>query len=114
MNYTLKGIIDAGCCGAFKRNSVKEANQLIEDVAKRNYRAPSETSRSNRRIRGGVIEMDRMSAIEAMLDALMRKMGHQERRVHSAHEVRTVEGGEKKCIVDEGLVHKGLYQVEEA
>ena len=32
MNYTSKGIIDAACCGAFKRKSVEEANQLIEDV----------------------------------------------------------------------------------
>ena len=45
-------------------------------------------------MRGGVIELNRMSAIEAKMDALMRKMGHQERKVHSAHEVGTVEGGE--------------------
>ena len=29
MNNTSKGIIDAACCGAFKRKSVEEANQLI-------------------------------------------------------------------------------------
>ena len=34
MNYTSKGIIDAACCGAFKRNSAEEARQLIEDLAK--------------------------------------------------------------------------------
>ena len=34
MNYTSKGIIDAACCGAFKRKSYKEAKQLIEDLAK--------------------------------------------------------------------------------
>ena len=37
MNYTSKGIIDAACCGAFKRKSVEEANQLIKDLAIRNY-----------------------------------------------------------------------------
>ena len=37
MNYTSKGIIDAACCGAFKRKSVEEANQLIEYLAKSNY-----------------------------------------------------------------------------
>ena len=58
--------------------------------------------------------MNRMLIIEAKLDALMSKMGHQERRVHSAHEVGTVEGGVQKCIADEGLAHKGPYQVEEA
>ena len=41
MNYTSKGIIDASCCGAFKRKSAEEAKQLIEDLAKCNYRDPS-------------------------------------------------------------------------
>ena len=53
MNYSLKGIIDAACYGAFKRNSAEEANQLIEDLAKSNYRAPIETSGSSSRLRGG-------------------------------------------------------------
>ena len=61
-----------------------------------------------------MIELNRMSAIEAKLDALMSKMGHQERRVHSGHEVGTVEGGEQKCIANAGLDHEGPYQVEEA
>ena len=94
MNYTSKGIIDAACFGAFKRKSTEELNQLIEDLAKINYKAPSRTSGSNRRMRGGVIELNMMSEIEAKLDALINKMGHQERRIHSAHEVGTVEGGE--------------------
>ena len=47
MNYTSKGIIDAACCGAFERKSVEEANRLIEDLAKCNYKAPSETSGSS-------------------------------------------------------------------
>ena len=47
MNYSLKGIIDASCFKAFKRKSVEEANQIIEDLAKSNYRASSETSGSN-------------------------------------------------------------------
>ena len=34
MNYTSKGIIDATCCGAFKRKSAEEDRQLIEDLAK--------------------------------------------------------------------------------
>ena len=75
MNYTSKGIIDATCYGAFKRKSVEEANQLIEDLAKSNYIALSETSRSSSRLRGsGVIELNKMSAIEVKLDALMNKV----------------------------------------
>ena len=75
MNYTSKGIIDVACCGAFKRKSVEEANQLIEDLAKSNYRAPSETLGGSSRLKGsGVIEMNKMLAIEAKLDALMNKV----------------------------------------
>ena len=40
MNYSSKGIIDATCCGAFKRKSDEEANQIIEELAKCNYRSP--------------------------------------------------------------------------
>ena len=77
MNYSSKGIIDAACCGAFKRKSVEEANQLIEDLAKSNYRTPFETSGSNNSLRGaGIIELNKMSAIEAKLDALMNKMSN--------------------------------------
>ena len=94
MNYTSKGIIDPACCGAFKRKSAEKSRQLIEDLAKCNYRSPSETSGSSSRLKGGVIELNRMTAIEAKLDALMNKMGNQERRMHSAHEVGTVERNE--------------------
>ena len=52
MNYTSKGIIDAACYGAFKRKSTEEARQLIEDLAKGNYRAPFETSGSSSRLKG--------------------------------------------------------------
>ena len=52
-----------------------------------------------------MIELNKMSAIEPKMDALMSKMGHQERGIHSSHEVGTMEGGEKKCIDDEGLAH---------
>ena len=34
MNYASKGIINAACCGAFKIQSVEEARQLIENLAK--------------------------------------------------------------------------------
>ena len=71
MNYASKGIIDASCCGDFKRKNAEEARQLIEDLAKCNYKAPSEDSGSNSRLRGsGLIGLDRMIVIEAKLDAL--------------------------------------------
>ena len=86
MNYTSKGIIDAAGCGALKRKSAEEANQLIEDLAKSNYKVPSETSGSNSRLRGsGVIELNKMSAIKEKLDTLMNKVSMQERSNQSAH-----------------------------
>ena len=80
MNYASKGIIDVASCGAFKIRSAEEARQLIEDLAKCNYKAPSEASKSSSRLKGnGVIEHNRMTAREAKLDALMNKMGNNER-----------------------------------
>ena len=64
MIYASKGIIDASCYRAFKRGNAKEARQLIQDLAKCNYKAPSEASRSKNRLRGsGLIGLDRMTAI---------------------------------------------------
>ena len=114
MNYALKGIIDATFCGAFKRRSVKEARQLIEDLAKCNYKAPFESSGSSSRLKGsGLIELNR-TAIKAKLDALMNKLGNNERRMHTTLEVGTVDEGEKRKSADERLTHEGPYQVEEA
>ena len=115
MNYTSKGLIDATYYGAFKRKSVEKAKQLIEDLAKCNYRAPSETSGSSSRLKGsGVIELNRMTAIEAKLDALINKMGNQDKRMHSAHELGTIERNEQRSSANEGLAHEGPYQVKEA
>ena len=67
-----KGIIDASCCGAFKRKSAEEAKDLIEDLAKCNMKAPSESSGSNNRARGsGVIELNKMISMEEKLDAII-------------------------------------------
>ena len=97
MTFFSKGIIDVAYCGAFKKKSFKEANQLIEDLTKSNYRAPFETSGSNSRLRGGgIIELNKMSAIKAM--------SNQERRNQSAHQVETVEGGGQKSILIRDLL----------
>ena len=81
MNYASKGIIDAASYRAFKRKSAEEARHLIEDLAKCNYKAPFEASGSNNRLKGsGVIELNRMIAIEKKLDALMNNLGNNERR----------------------------------
>ena len=75
MNYSSKGIIDAPCCGAFKRKSAKEANQIIEELAKCKYRTSSIALGSNRRYRvGGVPELNKMAAIEAKFDAIVNRL----------------------------------------
>ena len=59
-----------------------------------------------------MIELNKMSTIEAKLDALMSKLCNQERRSHSLKEVGTLEGVEQKCV-DEGLAHESPYKVGE-
>ena len=60
-----------------------------------------------------MIELKKMSTIEAKLDAIMNRSKNQETRGHSCNEVGIVEGAEKKCVADQGLAHEGPYQVEE-
>ena len=55
-----------------------------------------------------------MSANEANLDALMNKLGKNERRMHTTLEVRSKDEGERRTSAEEGSNHEGHYQVEEA
>ena len=90
LNDTSKGIIDASFCGAFKRKSTEEARDLVEDLAKCNMKAPSDFSRGSRRGKG-VMELSKMTAMEAKLDAIVHRMDKQERKMHTAHEIGAVE-----------------------
>ena len=95
MNYSSQGIIDAACCGVFKRKSAEEANCLIEDLAKCNYKTPSEASGSSGRNRaGGVLEFNKMTTIEAKLDAIVNRLNNQERRSHIVNEMGLMQGEE--------------------
>ena len=96
MNYTSKGIIDASCCGGFKRRSAEEARQVIEGLAKCNYKTPFESSGSNNRMRGnGLMGLNRTTSIEAKLDAVMNKLNSNEKRMHTAHEVGATRKGRR-------------------
>ena len=55
-----------------------------------------------------------MISIEEKLDALMNKLGNNERRIHLAHEVGIVNENEKRNNAEEGLAHERAYQVEDA
>ena len=108
MNYASKGIIDASCCRTFKRRNAEEARQLIEDLDKCNYKAPSEALGSSNRLRGsGLIRLDRMTAIEAKLDVVMNKLGNNEKRMHIANEVGAVKEGMRNSA--EGIVEEEPY-----
>ena len=81
-------------------------------MAKCNYKAPFEASGSSSRLGGsGLIGLDRMTAIEAKLDAVMNKLGNNERRMHTAHEVGVVEERIRRSV--EGLVDEEPYKVKE-
>ena len=99
MNYTSKGIVDASCCGGFKRRSAEEARQVIEDLSKCNYKTPSESLGSNSMIRGnGLIGLDRTTTIEAKLDAVMNKLSSNERRLQTTHEVGAEREGKRNKV----------------
>ena len=87
---------------------------MIEDLAKCNMKAPSESSMNNCKTKGsGVIELNNMIAMEVKLDAIMHRLGNQEKRMHSAHEIGAVErNGIRRS--DEGPIDVDPYQVEEA
>ena len=112
LNDTSKGIIDASCCGAFKRKSAEEARDLIEDLAKCNMKAPYEFSRGNSRGKR-VTELSKMTAMEAKLDSIMNKMDKQERKKHTAHEIGAVEREAMRRNV-EIPKEEDAYEVEEA
>ena len=111
LNDISKGIIDASCCGAFKRKSAEEARDLIEDLAKCNMKTTSEFSRGNSRGKG-ILELNKMAAMEAKLDAIMLRMDKLERKAYAAHEIGAVEKEVLKGNADR-VVDEQLYETEE-
>ena len=53
----------------------REANLMFEELAKNNYQPPLE--RGDGRKQGGIHEVDRMSSLRAMFEALMTKLNQQ-------------------------------------
>ena len=85
---------------------------LHEDLAKCNYKAPFKASGSSSRLKGnGLIGLDRMTTIEAKLEAVLNKLESNERRMHIAHEVEEVEERSRRSA--EVLVDEEPYQVYE-
>ena len=114
MNYNSKRILDAAFGGALRRKSTEEGTRMIEELAKSNYRAPSKASGSSNRLRSrGVIELNKMTTIEANLDAIMNRMNNEDKIGNSCNEVGIVEDIEQTTVADLGLAHEGSYQVDE-
>ena len=77
-------------------------------------KAPFESSGSNSRTKGsGVIELNKMTTMEAKLDAIMHKLGNQEKTMHYAHEIGAM-GRDGIRRSAEGPIDGDTYQVEEA
>ena len=86
---------------------------MIRDLAKCNYKDSSTASgSSSSRLKGsGLIGLDRITVIEAKLDTVMNKLGSNEIRLHTAHEVGAIEERIRRSA--EGLVDEEPYQVKE-
>ena len=112
LNDTSKGIIDASCSRAFKRKSVEETRDLIEDLTKCNMKSPFEFSRGNNKGKR-VIELSKMTAMEVKLDAIMHRMDKQERKMHTPHEIGAMEREAMRRSV-EVPTEEDSYGVEEA
>ena len=112
LNDTSKGIIDASCCRAFKRKSAEEARDLIEDLAKCNIKAPTEFTRGKNRGKG-VMELSKMTTMEAKLDAIMYRMEKHERKMHTTYKIGVVE---REAMRRSAEIPKeeDAYEVEEA
>ena len=76
------------------------------------YESSTEFSRGNSRGKG-VIELSKMTAMEAKLDAIMHRMDKQERKMHTAHEIGAVERKAMRRNV-EIPKEEDAYEVEEA
>ena len=65
---------------------------MIANLAKCNMKTPSEFTRSYSKARGsGVIKLNKMTAIEAKLYAIMQRMDKQDIKLHSVYEIGAVE-----------------------
>ena len=84
---------------SIQKKSAGEATDLIEDLAKCNMKAPSEFSMGNSRGKG-VMELSKMTSMEAKLDAIMHRMDKHEREMHTAHEIGVVEREQMRRSVE--------------
>ena len=69
LNYSTRALVDTVCGGLITTKTASEASQLFEELSKNHYQAPLERNTGIRQ--GSLIEVDRVSSLEAKFDALM-------------------------------------------
>ena len=105
LNYSTRALVEAACGGSITTKIGRETNKIFEELAKNNYQAPSK--RSIGRKQGGILELDRMSSLEAKFDALMKKMNQQTPREPTIGEIAYMQA--------QGVMMANTpFQVEEA
>ena len=61
LNYVTRALADSACGGSITVKTIREANQLFEELAKNNYQAPLE--RGVIRKQGGMLELAKFEAL---------------------------------------------------
>ena len=72
LNYSTRALVDMAYGGSIATKIVREANQLFKELVKNNYQAPLEISVGRKH--EGILELDRISSLEAKFKALMIKL----------------------------------------
>ena len=75
LNYLTRALVDVACGGSITMKTAQEANLMFEELAKNNYRPPSE--RGDDRRQGGIHEIDRILSLEAKFEVLMTRLNQQ-------------------------------------
>ena len=85
LNYSTRALTNATSGDSITCKKTKEENQLFEELAKKNYEAPSKRSIGRRQ--GGILELDRVLFVEAKFEALMTKLNQQTPREPTMGEI---------------------------
>ena len=75
LNYAPRSLVDAAAGGSVMNKTAEEACELYEEMAASHYQAPSERN-LGRRV-AGVLEVDKLSSIQAQLASLTNKLSSQ-------------------------------------
>ena len=105
LNYSTRALVDVACGGFIISKMTKEANQMSEELTKNNYQALAERYIGRRQ--GGILELDRVSSLEAKFEALMTKLNQKTPREPTLGEIAYMK-------TQEANLANATSQVEEA